>query len=194
MEARRDVGRILLGIILSVALAPVALVAWFQFGHPPVAVADPPLPHEEWIANFALDARIHREMVALPPVQADEDTFKAGAWIYREQCAACHGYFGKAAHFGGQMYPAAPPLWEQHGKSTVVGVSDDPPSETFWKVENGIRYSGMPAFKNILTETQMWQVSMLVANADKPLPPEVLGMMRGEELPTAKPDVSAPKP
>jgi len=34
-------------------------------------------------------------------------------------------------------------------------------------VENGIRMSGMPGFKGQLTETQIWQVSVLVKNADK---------------------------
>ena len=37
-------GRFVLGIILVMVLAPVLLLAWFRWGHPPVAVADPPLP------------------------------------------------------------------------------------------------------------------------------------------------------
>jgi mono/diheme cytochrome c family protein len=61
----------------------------------------------------------------------------------------------------------------------VIGVSDDPPGETYWKVANGIRLSGMPAFKGVLTENEMWQVSLLLANADKPLPPAALVMLHG---------------
>jgi len=38
-------------------------------------------------------------------------------------------------------------------------VSDDEPGETYWKVANGIRLTGMPAYKNVLTDTQMWQVT-----------------------------------
>ena len=52
-----------------------------------------------------------------------------------------------------------------HHNGNVVGVSDDPPGETYWKVANGIRLSGMPSYKDLLTETQMWQVSLLLANA-----------------------------
>ena len=55
-----------------------------------------------------------------------------------------------------------------------MGVSDDPPGETYWKVANGIRLTGMPSYKGVLTDTQMWQVSLLLANADKPLPPVAL--------------------
>jgi len=37
-------------------------------------------------------------------------------------------------------------------------------------LENGIRMSGMPAFKDHLTETQIWQVTVLVKNAAKITP------------------------
>jgi mono/diheme cytochrome c family protein len=79
------------------------------------------------------------------------------------------------------MFPEAPPLWEthHHGTETIVGVSDDPPGETYWKVANGIRLTGMPSFKDLLTQDQMWQVSLLLANADKPLPPAALDNLKG---------------
>jgi len=59
------------------------------------------------------------------------------------------------------MYPHPPKLLE--GK----GVTDDEPGESYLKVANGIRLTGMPGFRPALSETQMWQVSLLVANADK---------------------------
>ena len=59
------------------------------------------------------------------------------------------------------MYSHSPLLFK--GK----GVSDDPPSETHWTVENGIRLTGMLSFKNAITDTQLWQVSQLLANAYK---------------------------
>src|ERR1019366_4945590 len=104
----------------------------------------------------------------------------AGAQIYHDDCAICHGYHGSPSRFGSHMYPSAPPLWEKHHTGDVVGVSDDPPGETYWKVSNGIRLTGMPEYKNILTETEMWQVSLLLANADKPLPPAALDILKGE--------------
>jgi mono/diheme cytochrome c family protein len=57
-------------------------------------------------------------------------------------------------------------------QSGVVGVSDDPVGETYWKIKNGIRLSGMPAYGKALSETQMWQVSLLLSMANKPLPAE----------------------
>jgi mono/diheme cytochrome c family protein len=179
----------LIGVILGVILVPAAVLAWVHFGNVPVAVADPALPHERSITGAALHARIHRELVGTPPIQVNEENLVAGAQVYRDQCAGCHGYHNKPSSFGAHMYPAAPPLFEMHhhGSETMMGVTDDPPGETYWKVANGIRLTGMPSYKEVLTDTQMWQVSLLLANADKPLPPAALAFLHGEGAPAPAP-------
>ena len=178
--AADTMGKFLFGIVIGLILVPVAVFAWFHFGTVPVAVADKPLPQERLITQVPLNARIDRELIKTPPIAADEAAFVAGAQIYSEQCAACHGLNGKPSSFGSHMYPDAPPLWEKHHNGQVVGVSDDPPGETYWKVTNGIRLTGMPAYKDVLTDTQRWQVSLLLANADKPLPPMALAILKGQ--------------
>ncbi len=178
--------RFVLGLIVGFILAPVALVAWFYWGHSPVAVADSPLPLERRLTHVALDARIAREAPATAPITADEATLVAGAEIYRLQCAACHGFHSEPSTFGPHMFPGAPPLWERHQHSDVVGVSDDPVGETYWKVANGIRLTGMPSFRMVLSDTQIWQVSLLLSVADKPLPPAALDLLRSQ-LPTPPP-------
>jgi thiosulfate dehydrogenase len=35
----------------------------------------------------------------------------------------------------------------------------------------------------VLSEAQIWQVSLLLATADKPLPPEAFAIVRGEQPP-----------
>jgi len=59
------------------------------------------------------------------------------------------------------MFPSPPELFR--GK----GVTDDDAWETYWKVESGIRMTGMPGFKKHLTEAQIWQVTVLLKNADR---------------------------
>jgi mono/diheme cytochrome c family protein len=177
---------------MGVLLVPLGVLTWFHFGKVPVAVADQPLPQERLITSVPLNARIDRELIKTPPVQASEETFIAGAQIYRDECAACHGFHGKPSSFGGHMFPGAPPLWEKHHNSDVVGVSDDEPGETYWKVANGIRLTGMPSYKEVLTETQMWQVSQLLANADKPLPPAAVEILKGEQPGTPAPIATKP--
>jgi mono/diheme cytochrome c family protein len=124
---------------------------------------------EKQIVGFPLNARIEREKKQ-PPFGTSEDAFEAGAHVYRAECASCHGTPGRDVVFAKWMYPVAPQLWKKHGKRGVVGVSDDEPGETYWKVANGIRLTGMPAYKHVLSEAQMWQVSLLLASADKDLP------------------------
>jgi thiosulfate dehydrogenase len=162
-------GKVFLGFLLGIAAVAPGLFAYLKFGPLPVAVADAPLPFEGQIVRLPLDARIERESKAAP-FGISEDVFEAGAHIYRSQCASCHGTPGHDVAFAKAMFPAAPQLWKKHGKSDVVGVSDDEPGETYWKVANGIRLSGMPSYKHVLSDTQMWQVSLLLKNADKELP------------------------
>jgi thiosulfate dehydrogenase len=184
-------GRFLLGVLFAIIFLPLCGLVWLHYGSPPVAVADPPLPAEGQLTHIALDSRIERELAPRPPVDANEHTFVSGAHVYAEKCAVCHGLHGKPAPIGLNMYPVAPQLWEKHPSGDVVGVSDDPPGETYWKVANGIRLSGMPDFKTQLSNDAMWQVSVLLANANKPLPPAALSILRGEPV-SAVPDLGSP--
>ncbi len=76
------------------------------------------------------------------------------------------------------MYPDAPQLWKRH-RNGVVGVSDDEVGETYWRVSNGIRLTGMPSYRKVLSDTEMWQVSLLLKNADKELPLPVTQILTG---------------
>ena len=49
-----------------------------------------------------------------------------------------------------------------------MNPGDVPEGVSYWKVNNGIRLTGMPSFKHILTEPEMWQVALLIVQADKP--------------------------
>jgi mono/diheme cytochrome c family protein len=78
------------------------------------------------------------------------------------------------------MYPAAPQLWHKHKKGNVVGVSDDEVGETYWKVKNGIRLTGMPTYQNLLSDSDIWDVSLLLKNADQQLPDPVMKLLNGQ--------------
>ncbi|MGH9588700.1 MAG: c-type cytochrome [Acidobacteriaceae bacterium] len=182
----------LLGLILGLLAIPVAAYVYFKVGNPPVAVADPAFPMEQQIVKVPLQARIEKEMPSLQPIQPTAENLEAGARIYREQCAACHGLYGRPSDFAAHMYPDAPQLWQAHGKGKVIGVSDDPPGETFWKVDNGIRLTGMPAFNKVLSPTQIWQVTLLLSGADK-LPPSVMDTLRNSPNPKHTAAAAAPK-
>jgi thiosulfate dehydrogenase len=177
-----------IGIVVGLLL--VAAGAWFYFtaGWAPVAVADPPMLFEKKLAHGALNARISKDPHTDPaPVPADEGTYLAGADLYKQNCAVCHGLPGQPQSAIAQgMFPKPPELF--HG----TGVTDDPAWETYWKAKNGIRLTGMPAFKGALNDTQLWQVSVLLANADK-ISPAVKSALTSPPPPAATtPPAAAP--
>jgi thiosulfate dehydrogenase len=177
---------LLVGIVFGVLLAAVCIWFYFTNGLAPVAVADPLLPFERKLANGALHSRLNKVKPAEPPVALDESTYLAGADVYKQNCAVCHGLPDQEqSAIAKGMFPKPPHLFRGHG------VTDDPPWESFWKAQNGIRLTGMPAFKSTLSDTQLWQVSVLLANADK-ISPAVKAALA--QPPAGLPQALAPAP
>jgi len=154
--------KVLLGMVLGLVVALLGAAAYFGLGLAPVATSAPPMPMERLLAGIALHARISKEAPLHAPIPSDEPNLLAGARIYREQCAICHGLSGQPeTSIAKGMFPHPPQLFTGHG------VTDDPAGETYWKSANGIRLTGMPGFKGSLSDTQLWQVSLMLASADK---------------------------
>lgn len=175
--------RFILGLIIGIILVPLAVIAYLEYGKVPVAVSDPVLPYERQLVHMPLDARIQREMVGTH-MEPEATNLIAGARIYVDRCAVCHGLHNRPSAIGAHMFPEAPELLEQHRNNPdIVGVSDDPLGETYWKVENGIRLTGMPSFKTQLTDPEMWQVSLFLANANKPMPQTALDILNRAPAP-----------
>jgi mono/diheme cytochrome c family protein len=96
---------------------------------------------------------------------ASEETLLAGMKIYRTNCAGCHGDFGQPSTWGSKafyprvpQFPDAPPTLR--------------PEEMFLIVRNGVRYSGMGAWKDLMSEEDTWRV-VLFLNSLQSLPPSV---------------------
>lgn len=155
------------GLVLGILLVPALIYFYLTGGSAPVATTDSDMPFESVLARKAQHARIDKEMPKNVPIQATEANYLAGAELYKQDCAVCHGLpLAPKTAIATGMYPHPPQLFQ--GK----GVTDDEPGETYWKIFNGFRLTGMPGFSKSLNETQMWQMSLLLANADK-LPPSV---------------------
>ncbi len=139
----------------------------------PVATKGRPLPFEKLLAGKALHAALDREAGKPSPLPADESNFLAGAHVYQAQCAVCHGHLGQPeSAIAKGMFPHPPQLLPPK-----KGVTDDEVGETYWKVKNGIRLTGMPGYGGSLSDPEMWQVSLLLLHADK-LPDSALAVLR----------------
>ena len=150
------------GLVLGLIIVPLVIYTYLTSSSAPVATTDSDMPFENFFAHKALNARIAKDMPKIVPVPTTEANFLAGAELYKQHCGVCHGLpLSPKTAIAKGMYPDPPQLFE--GK----GVTDDEPGETYWKIFNGIRLTGMPGFSKSLSETQMWQVAILLANADK---------------------------
>ena len=93
------------------------------------------------------------------PLASSEDAFWLGLEHYAKYCALCHANdgSGKKTPLGQGLFPKPPDLRE---------AKDLTDGELFYIIENGIRFSGMPAFgtgkPDPAGEKQLWQLVTFV--------------------------------
>jgi thiosulfate dehydrogenase len=166
-------GWFVLGMIGAVVLLSAGTYAFVRGGGVPMATSSAPLPFEHALARLALRASFKSALGLKNPAPVDETNLMAGARVYQLQCAVCHGALGaEPTAIAKGMFPPPPQLLMKHDM-----VTEDPEGEINWKVTHGIRLTGMPGFENALSDTERWQVTMLLAKADK-LPAPVQAALR----------------
>ena len=166
--------RLIAGFVIGVVLVLAGEYLFLTQGGMPVATKGEPLPLERFLASRALHTAMAQEADKPSPIQPTEANLVAGARIYRDNCEGCHGAPDQKTPgaIARGMFPRPPQLM-----APQKGVTDDPVGETYWKVKNGIRLSGMPGFEGALSEEQLWQVSLLLLKADH-LPAGAKGALR----------------
>jgi mono/diheme cytochrome c family protein len=136
-----------------------------------------------------LEASVAERLVALSiPKQADERTnpLAAGeAWRdavghYQDHCAVCHGPYGRAnTEIGSNMYPRVTDLASPETQQMSDGA-------LFYIIQNGVRWTGMPAWKNEHSEEETWKLVALIRQLPT-LRPEDLHAETGGETKHAQP-------
>jgi thiosulfate dehydrogenase len=175
--------------VAGILLIPAAVYFYLRSGYAPVSTSASPLPFERFFAKLAMRATLSHEVSKPDEIPPSEVDLKAGANLYRENCAICHGLPNvPQTGISKGMYPH-PPQFFRPDQSTKYDASRpfrplNP--KAYWKVKNGVRLTGMPGFKGTLTEQQIRQVSDFVSNA-RNLPPGVLDVLES----TSKPPQSA---
>ncbi len=156
---------IVVGIVATVAAGLLGAYVFIVTGCMPAnADAKPPLL-EKWAAKKSLHATIEREAPKTPnPVALNDENLIAGVKVYAANCAVCHGAADAAAsNIAKGLYQHAPQLAKH-------GVEDDEDGENYWKIYHGIRMTGMPSYRETLSEAQIWQLALFLKNMDKLTP------------------------
>jgi mono/diheme cytochrome c family protein len=87
------------------------------------------------------------------PVPDTEAEVKEGAKHFQHHCQMCHGLDGQktGVPFADTMDPPVADLASKR-------VQDYEDGQLKWIIENGIRFSGMPAWKGMLDDQTMWRM------------------------------------
>ncbi len=155
-------GKFIVGVIIGILLVPAAFYVYVSLGLAPVATSAPPMPFERFFAKTALHAVLRREAPKTLSKTASDAVLLAGARVYTHNCVLCHGFPNQPeSRVAKGMFPHPPQLFEPGHM-----VTNDPVGVTYWKVQHGIRLSGMPGFESSLTNDDLYAVSLLLANAN----------------------------
>jgi thiosulfate dehydrogenase len=163
------------------ALVGVALCIYLgvEAGAFPANADTKPSKLERWAAGTSLRATLAREAPKGPnPIAPTDANLIAGIRIYAANCAVCHGAAdAKPSNVARGLYQHPPQLAKD-------GVEDDPEGVTYWKVNHGIRLTGMPAFGKSLNDTQIWRVTLFLKHMNA-LPPAAERAWKGVKSPGA---------
>ena len=156
-----------LGVLATIVVAAVCGYAVLRAGVIPANADATPGQLESWAAGTSLDAILARDAPTGPnPVALTDDNLVTSIDLYGQHCAICHGTArgdASASPVAKGEYPPPPQL-------ATNGVEDDPEGYSFWKIKHGIRWTGMPSWKDTLTDQQIWALALFLKHMDK-LPP-----------------------
>lgn len=176
-----SLGVFFLGFVCALALLALGAFSYLHFAHPPASVAGPsrptPGPALHPPPRNPRPEPPPEPNPEQPPFGISEDVYEAGARMYVKSCAACHGSPRHSSPLAVSSKPSPLQLWIGSPHSKAVGVSDRKPGDTFRNIKNGIPLSGMPAYGHLYSDTQLWQITLLLKNADQPLPDPVLQLL-----------------
>jgi mono/diheme cytochrome c family protein len=155
----------LLGVLFALLVLGLGAFAYLRLGYAEVRGDLPPSNWERSFMFSAAHASVRRRAPELPnPVSPTDENLIAGAKIYADECAGCHGAIGKTDQIGDSLYPPIPQL-------PAVGTTYTE-AQIFWIAKHGIRLSGMFANGKWDSDQKLWTVAAFIKRI-KSLPPRV---------------------
>ena len=134
-------------VLAAAAGALVVYAGWYD-----ISATDQHLRPTYWLLDTAMKRSVkwRAERIDVPDLD-DPKRVAIGASLYRAHCEQCHGAPGVAPQpFALGMTPVPAAL--------VHTARAWPPAQMFWVVKEGIKMSGMPAWKYRMSDDEMWAV------------------------------------
>ncbi len=167
----RSSNAILLVVLVAAALAILAAASLLHNG---LSARAKPTSLEAMLARNArhmaipADARKQQN-----PVPASPDNLRDARLHFADHCAICHGNEGTGDTLIGKgLYPKPPDLRAEETQKLSDG-------ELFWIIENGVRFTGMPAFGGSHgSEEDSWKLARFIRHLPQLSTDERLEMER----------------
>jgi len=144
-------------ITVAVIVALVWVVAYTKVRAGGLSAESQPGRMERFIATNLVRLSIPADAKRLDsPFRTDPLAWRSAADHFEDHCAACHGDDGRGGTAMGQaMYPRVPDL----GQTAVQRLSD---GELFYVIQNGVRWTGMPAWRGEHSAEETWRLVAFV--------------------------------
>lgn len=161
-------GGILIGVVATCLLLLATAYGIIVTGVISPRADEPIPPLERWAAKTSLRAYLKKNLPKTEnPLKASSELdLKAGAKLYVDNCAFCHGYAnGSTSKTANGLY-RKPPM--------IAGEdwSQDEDALVYWFIDRGVKLTGMPSYRKTLTEKEIWQIVLFIKSM-KQLPPNV---------------------
>jgi mono/diheme cytochrome c family protein len=160
----------LLFVGLAVVIGGSGLLYFLNSG---VSAKEQPGRIEEFVAGRARNMAIARRAKSLTnPVEYSGEMIADGRAHFADHCATCHANDGSGdTPIGRGMWPKPPDMRLDRTQNLSDG-------ELFWIIENGIRFTGMPAWSTGTKEgeTASWHLVHFIRRLPKLTPEELTDM------------------
>jgi mono/diheme cytochrome c family protein len=140
-----------LALIAALALAAAAggavtlYAGWYD-----ISATDQHLAHTYWLLDLGMKRSVKQraEEIAVPPLD-DPGLARRGFGHYKAHCEQCHGGPAVAPQPFALGLTPAPAMLAHTAREWQ-------PAELFWVISEGIKMTGMPAWKYRLPQDDMW--------------------------------------
>ncbi|MGQ0655726.1 MAG: c-type cytochrome [Betaproteobacteria bacterium] len=155
----------------SLLLAIVVSVAAVLFsGIYDISATDQHLAPTYWILDAGMRRSVRQRADAITvPELSEPGQLERGLELYRRHCVQCHGAPGVAPEpFALGLAPAPANL--------VHTAREWPPAAVFWVVKEGIKMTGMPAWRYRMNDADIWAVVAFMRELPKLSPDQYRSM------------------
>lgn len=165
----RSLSSIVLWFLVLAAAGTAGLLAYIYSGVYDISATKQHTSPVYWVLSTARRESVeaHASGIHPPSDLASADLIASGLTLFEQHCRQCHGAPGVAPDAMGLGMNPAPPNFAQMGRDLA-------PPEMYWSITNGIKLTGMPAWKHRLDEDERWALVAFLKHAPALSPADYL--------------------